>query len=116
MFSANLHVLTTLPFADLEVGDVERMKSRKEELEGNISQMDAILKSLQLEQRQLEDEAAKLQKKRVCELNIGSISTDIIIMGHGSILFLARRKSLISVRMKRENAVKWKTVLVCLSK
>ncbi|CAA7395978.1 unnamed protein product [Spirodela intermedia] len=57
---------------NLEVGDVERMKSRKEELEASISQMDAILKSLQLEQRQLEDEAAKLQKKREEIVNIGA--------------------------------------------
>ncbi|XP_078433795.1 structural maintenance of chromosomes 5 [Wolffia australiana] len=49
---------------NLEVEDVERTKSRKLELEDNISQIEASLKSLQLEQRQLEDEAAKLQKKR----------------------------------------------------
>ncbi|MQL92253.1 hypothetical protein Taro_024878 [Colocasia esculenta] len=46
------------------VGDVDRSKSRKEELEVAINEMDGSVKLLQMERRQLEDEAAKLQKQR----------------------------------------------------
>uniref|UniRef100_A0A1D1YS75 Structural maintenance of chromosomes protein 5 n=1 Tax=Anthurium amnicola TaxID=1678845 RepID=A0A1D1YS75_9ARAE len=55
-----------------DAGDVDRMKSRKQELEATIAEMDGSLKSLQMEQRQLEDEAAKLQKQREEIVNIGA--------------------------------------------
>lgn len=51
--------------ADLDVGDIENLRSRVAELESNITDMEDTLKSLQKEQRQLEDEMAEIHKRRV---------------------------------------------------
>ncbi|KAK1293175.1 hypothetical protein QJS10_CPB17g01860 [Acorus calamus] len=47
-----------------DIGDIERLRSTKVELEGNISNLEETIKSLQSEQRHLEDEAANLIKQR----------------------------------------------------
>ncbi|XP_020114190.1 structural maintenance of chromosomes protein 5 [Ananas comosus] len=49
---------------NLDVGDIENLRSRVAELESNITDMEDSLKSLQKEQRQLEDEMAKIHKRR----------------------------------------------------
>lgn len=50
---------------DLDVGEIERLKSRKTELEDTISTIDSDLKALQMELRQKEDEAAEHRRERV---------------------------------------------------
>ncbi|KAL8129198.1 hypothetical protein V2J09_018353 [Rumex salicifolius] len=45
-------------------GELERLRSRKVELESTISDLEQSCKSLQIEQRHLENEEAKLQKQR----------------------------------------------------
>ncbi|XP_058203273.1 structural maintenance of chromosomes protein 5 [Rhododendron vialii] len=47
-----------------DVGELERLRSRKMELEETIMHINESLKSLQIELRQAEDEAAKLQRQR----------------------------------------------------
>ncbi|KAK1279019.1 hypothetical protein QJS04_geneDACA016910 [Acorus gramineus] len=47
-----------------DIGDIERLRSTKVELEGNIANLEETIKSLQSEQRHLEDEAASLIKQR----------------------------------------------------
>ncbi|KAK9283376.1 hypothetical protein L1049_011618 [Liquidambar formosana] len=47
-----------------DVGEIERLRSRKNELEESITALEESFKSLQTEQRHLEDEAAKLHKQR----------------------------------------------------
>ncbi|KAF8398367.1 hypothetical protein HHK36_017294 [Tetracentron sinense] len=54
----------------LDVGEVERLRSRKRELEDTITGLEGSFKTLQTEQRQLEDEAAKLHKQREEIINI----------------------------------------------
>ncbi|XP_057977926.1 structural maintenance of chromosomes protein 5 isoform X2 [Malania oleifera] len=53
-----------LLLCSVDVGEIERLRSRKKELEENISNMDESLKALQNEKRLLEDEAAKLHRQR----------------------------------------------------
>ncbi|KAF6158540.1 hypothetical protein GIB67_040054 [Kingdonia uniflora] len=48
----------------LDVGEIEKLRFRKKELEDNISSLEENFKILQTEQRHLEDEAAKLRKQR----------------------------------------------------
>ncbi|KAJ4829096.1 Structural maintenance of chromosomes protein 5 [Turnera subulata] len=47
-----------------DVGEIERLKGRKEELEESVTALEDDLKLLFREQRQLEDEGAKLHKQR----------------------------------------------------
>ncbi|KAM0950640.1 putative structural maintenance of chromosomes protein [Dioscorea sansibarensis] len=47
-----------------DAGDIERLRSRKSELEGIIVDLEGRIKELVTEQRLLEDEAAKLRKER----------------------------------------------------
>ncbi|KAJ0975605.1 hypothetical protein J5N97_017570 [Dioscorea zingiberensis] len=47
-----------------DVGDIERLRSRKSELESTIENLEERHKELLAEQRHLEDEAAKLHKER----------------------------------------------------
>ncbi|KAH1032868.1 hypothetical protein J1N35_045042 [Gossypium stocksii] len=48
----------------LDSGEIENMRSRKNELEKLIADAEEGIKSLQIQQRLVEDEAAKLQKQR----------------------------------------------------
>lgn len=52
-------------FSDLDVKEIETVRSKQIELEDKISSVDANLKSLQATLRQKEDEAAELQRERV---------------------------------------------------
>ncbi|XP_057496427.1 structural maintenance of chromosomes protein 5 isoform X1 [Actinidia eriantha] len=47
-----------------DVGELERLRSRKKELDETVTHLGESLKSLQMELRQAEDEAAKLQRQR----------------------------------------------------
>lgn len=47
-----------------DVGEIDRLRSRKMDLEDSISVLDGSLKSVQTELRQVEDEGAKLQRQR----------------------------------------------------
>ncbi|PKA50457.1 Structural maintenance of chromosomes protein 2-2 [Apostasia shenzhenica] len=49
---------------NVDVSDVESLRSRKNELEATIIGIEESLKIVQVEQRQLEDEAAKLHRQR----------------------------------------------------
>ncbi|CAA3031223.1 structural maintenance of chromosomes 5, partial [Olea europaea subsp. europaea] len=53
-----------LLLCNLDVGEIERLKSRKTELEDTISTIDSDLKALQMELRQKEDEAAEHRRER----------------------------------------------------
>ncbi|KAF3437342.1 hypothetical protein FNV43_RR20095 [Rhamnella rubrinervis] len=55
---------------NLDAGEVERLRSRKMELEESINALEEGVRSLQTEQRHLEDEEAKLQRKREEMINI----------------------------------------------
>lgn len=57
--------------AGSDAGDIERLRSRKSELEGIIVDLEERIKEFLTEQRLLEDEAAKLRKERVCVINLG---------------------------------------------
>lgn len=50
----------------VDVGDLEKLKSTKVELEQVIGELEGSLKMLQAQQRQLEDEEANLHKQQVC--------------------------------------------------
>ncbi|XP_068658656.1 structural maintenance of chromosomes protein 5 [Aristolochia californica] len=50
--------------SSVDVGEIEKFRSRKKELEADIFDMEQTLRALQSEQRHLEDEAAKLRKQR----------------------------------------------------
>ncbi|VYS66967.1 unnamed protein product [Arabidopsis thaliana] len=54
----------------VDVGELEKLRSRKEELEDSILFMEETHKSLQTEQRRLEEEAAKLHKEREEIVNV----------------------------------------------
>ncbi|KAL7259206.1 hypothetical protein ACSBR1_005158 [Camellia fascicularis] len=47
-----------------DIGEIERLRSRKKELDETITLLDEIMKSLQTELRRAEDEAAKLHRQR----------------------------------------------------
>lgn len=49
-----------------DIGEIERLRCRKEELEGSVTTLEESLKILLSEQRNLEDEGSKLHKQRVC--------------------------------------------------
>lgn len=53
-----------LLLCNLDIGEIERLKSRKTELEDSISTIDADLKALQMVLRQKEDEAAEHRRER----------------------------------------------------
>lgn len=55
----------------LDNGEIEKLKSRKNELENSVADMEEGIKALHIEQRLLEDEAAKLQKQREALVEIG---------------------------------------------
>lgn len=48
-----------------DAGEIERLRSRKKDLEDRISDLEESLKPLQSDIRQIEDEASKLHKQRV---------------------------------------------------
>ena len=52
-------------FPGTDTGEIERLRSRKKELEEIIDDLEESFKSLQIELRLLEDEGAKLHKQRV---------------------------------------------------
>ncbi|CAN6806044.1 unnamed protein product [Brassica oleracea] len=54
----------------MDVGELEKLRSRKDELEDSISSIEETRKSLQTEQRLLEEEAAKLHKEREEIINV----------------------------------------------
>ncbi|CAG7879398.1 hypothetical protein BRARA_C00699 [Brassica rapa] len=54
----------------MDVGELEKLRSRKEELEDSISSIEETRKTLQTEQRLLEEEAAKLHKEREEIINV----------------------------------------------
>lgn len=53
-------------FAGSDAGEIENLKSKKMELEENLTSLEESVRSLQTEQRHIEDEAARLRKERVC--------------------------------------------------
>ncbi|GAV75400.1 SMC_N domain-containing protein [Cephalotus follicularis] len=53
-----------------DVGEIEKLRSRKEDLEESVAALEESLKLLKTEQRQLEDEAATLHKQREEIINI----------------------------------------------
>ncbi|XP_058105367.1 structural maintenance of chromosomes protein 5 isoform X2 [Magnolia sinica] len=57
-------VPSRLFLSSLDVGEVERLRSTKKELEETIFGLEESFKTLQSEQRHLEDEAAKLHRRR----------------------------------------------------
>lgn len=57
----------------VDVGELEKLRSRKEELEDAISFIEETHKSLQTEQRLLEEEAAKLHKEREEIVNVSHL-------------------------------------------
>lgn len=59
-----------LLLCNVDVEELESLRTRKSELEDSISDLDSSLKVLQSEQRRIEDEAAKLQREREDILNI----------------------------------------------
>ncbi|KAL2461210.1 Structural maintenance of chromosomes protein 5 [Abeliophyllum distichum] len=70
--SASVESITRshLLLCNVDVGEIERLKSRKIELEDTISTIDANLKALQMELRQKEDEAAEHRREREEIVNI----------------------------------------------
>lgn len=54
-----------LVHADLDVGDIERLRSQKDKHMKDIEGMGESLKTLHKKQRQLEDEEAKIRKQKV---------------------------------------------------
>lgn len=52
-------------FPGTDTGEIERLRSKRKELEEIIDDLEENIKSLQIEQRLLEVEAAKLHKQRV---------------------------------------------------
>lgn len=61
----NIHCCSS---PDVDVEELESLRTRKSELEDSISDLDSSLKVLQSEQRRIEDEAAKLQRERVSQM------------------------------------------------
>uniref|UniRef100_A0A1J3CXP7 Structural maintenance of chromosomes protein 5 n=1 Tax=Noccaea caerulescens TaxID=107243 RepID=A0A1J3CXP7_NOCCA len=57
----------------VDVGELEKLRSRKEELEDSVSALEETHKSLQTEQRLLEEEAAKLHKEREEIINVSHL-------------------------------------------
>ncbi|PIA53697.1 hypothetical protein AQUCO_00900346v1 [Aquilegia coerulea] len=57
----------------LDAGEVEKLRARKNELEESIEALDGSVRSLLTEQRQFEDEAAKLRKQRDELINTGQL-------------------------------------------
>ncbi|KAL5708300.1 Structural maintenance of chromosomes protein 5 [Ranunculus cassubicifolius] len=58
-----------------DTGELEKSRARKKELEGNISDLEGNIKSLLTEQRNFEDEAAKLRKQYEELTNTGQLET-----------------------------------------
>lgn len=56
--------------AGVDISGIENLKSKKTELENTIAELEESLRVLHAEQRQLEDEAAKLQRDRVCYFQV----------------------------------------------
>lgn len=56
-----------------DVGEIDRLRSRRNELEDSISDLEGTLKSFQTELREVEDEEAKLQRQREEMINIGHL-------------------------------------------
>lgn len=61
----NIVITLSSHFPGTDTGEIERLRSKKKELEEIIDDLEENFKSLQIEQRLLEDEAAKLHKQRV---------------------------------------------------
>ncbi|CAH8328118.1 unnamed protein product [Eruca vesicaria subsp. sativa] len=57
----------------VDVGELEKLRSRKEELEDSVSSIEETHKCLQIEQRLLEEEAAKLHKEREEIINVSHL-------------------------------------------
>ncbi|KAK6119210.1 hypothetical protein DH2020_047058 [Rehmannia glutinosa] len=64
------YLIDLVLFLDLDVKEIESVKSRKVELEEKISTIDANLRALQTALRRKEDEAAELQREREEIVNI----------------------------------------------
>lgn len=62
-------------FSDLDVKEIEVVRSKQIALEDKISTMDVTLKSLQATLRQKEDEAAELQHERVSKYIWNALSS-----------------------------------------
>lgn len=54
--------------ADVDVKELEELRSKKNKLEEEVTVLDSSLKVLQSEQRRFEDEAAQLHRQRVSQL------------------------------------------------
>lgn len=65
VFFAYLNCHFFLSDLGVDAGEIERLRTQIEELEYGVAVAEKSLKSLQTEQRELEDEAAQLQKQRV---------------------------------------------------
>lgn len=57
--------LICIPSQGLDTGEIEKLKFKREELEEEVAEIEECFKSLETNQRLIEDEAAKLQKQRV---------------------------------------------------
>ena len=54
--------------ADVNVSDIEMLRSEKDEHTRNVEGMEEALKELQKDQRKLEDEEAEFRKKKVSNI------------------------------------------------
>lgn len=63
----------------LETGEVESLKSKRMELQEYVTALQESVRSLQIEERQAEEEAAKLQKQRVMTLMLLLIPYTVIL-------------------------------------
>ncbi|KAM7268547.1 hypothetical protein ACFE04_010713 [Oxalis oulophora] len=70
--SASVESLPVTLDLDADSGEIEELRSREEELHRDVIDMEEYLKMLVAEQRQLEDEAAKLEKQREEIIAIGT--------------------------------------------
>lgn len=57
----------------VDVGEIEKLRSRKEELEDSVLSIEGTFKNIQIEQRLLEEEAAKLHKEREEIINVSHL-------------------------------------------
>lgn len=63
----------------LETGEVESLKFKRMELQEYVTALQESVRSLQIEERQAEEEAAKLQKQRVMTLMLLLITYTVIL-------------------------------------
>lgn len=70
VLTASFFFVNVATAAGVDISGIENLKSKKTELENTIAELEESLRVLHAEQRQLEDEAAKLQRDRVCYFQV----------------------------------------------